>query len=43
MNKVIRKGDTLREYGGRVLMGIISVLVWGSPARATRSSVTNTV
>ncbi|STW38904.1 PaaR repeat-containing protein [Klebsiella pneumoniae] len=21
MNKVIRKGDTLREYGGRVLMG----------------------
>ncbi|VTM14355.1 PaaR repeat-containing protein [Klebsiella pneumoniae] len=43
MNKVIRKGDTLREYGGRVLMGALSVfLVWGSPARATRSSVTNT-
>lgn len=27
MSKVIRKGDSLREYGGKVLGGTTSVLV----------------
>ncbi len=43
MNKVIRKGDTLREYGGRVLMGHYQCFGLGFACEATRSSVTNTV
>lgn len=29
MKQVIREGDTLKEYGGKVLGGIISALVRG--------------